>query len=116
RTLESVRGLARRIVVVDSGSTDRTPEIVGRFGAEWIPHAWEGHVRQRQFALDQCSAPWVLCLDSDESLEPELYNAIRAVAERKPDRWAGYKVNRRVFFQGRWLRHAWQPEWRLRLV
>lgn len=116
RTIESVAGLAGRVVVVDSGSRDETIEISRRLGAEVIPHDWEGHVRQKQFALDQCDTPWVLSLDSDESVSEELAGEIRRVVMGDDPHVAGCEVNRRVWFAGRELKYTWQPEWRMRLV
>lgn len=116
RTLQSVAELAGTIIVVDSGSRDDTREIARRLGATVIDHAWQGHVRQKQFALEQCATPWVLSLDSDESVEPELARSIRdVVAANDPD-VHGAQLMRRVWFGGHELRHIWQPEWRVRLV
>jgi len=81
RTMASVEDLARRIVVVDSGSRDGTIEICRGHGAEVIHHDWEGYGRQKQFALDRCDTGWVLSLDSDESVDADLAAAIRRVIE-----------------------------------
>lgn len=116
RTIESVQGLAGRVVVVDSGSTDLTIDICRTLGAEVIHHDWEGHVRQKQFALDQCATPWVLSLDSDESVSEELAREVRRAVMGDDPQVAGWEVNRRVWFAGRELRYTWQPEWRTRLV
>jgi glycosyltransferase involved in cell wall biosynthesis len=116
RTLRSVDGLVRRKIVVDSGSKDGTIDVCRACNAEVIAHAWEGHVKQKQFALEQCDTQWVLSLDSDESLDETAVRAVRdAVAGDDPS-VAGYEINRRVWYRGRPLRHAWQPEWRTRLV
>lgn len=116
RTLDSVKGIASEIVAVDSGSTDRTLELLNAAGARIIEEPWRGFVKQKQFALVNCEQPWVLHLDSDESVEPELAGAItRAITDDDPG-VGGYEINRRVWWAGRPLRHAWQPEWRLRLV
>ena len=72
RCLKSAADLAEEIVVVDSGSTDRTKEIAGEFGAQVIHQAWLGHSRQKQAALNHCTKEWVLVLDCDEELSPEL--------------------------------------------
>jgi glycosyltransferase involved in cell wall biosynthesis len=117
RTLGSVRGLARRIVVVDSGSTDGTVERCRDLGAEVLHREWHGPTNQKQFAMDQCrDHGWVLLLDSDESLEPDLQEAVRAAVETDDPRFAGWSINRKVWMLGGWLHHTFQPEWRLRLV
>lgn len=116
RTLDSVRGLADEIVALDSGSTDGTLTLLREAGARVIEEPWLGHVRTKQRALRACTGDWVLCLDSDESLEPELSAAVRAVVAGGASGPAGYEINRRTYYRGRALRHVWQPEWRLRLV
>ena len=117
RTLQSVQGLARHVLVVDSGSTDGTLETCRELGARVVPRDWTGYAPQKQFALDQCAEHrWVLLLDSDESLEEDLAGAVRnAVAEDDPD-VAGWKINRKVWFLGGWLHHTYQPDRVLRLV
>lgn len=116
RTLESVRGLGREIVAVDSGSTDGTLALLGEHGARVIETQWRGYVGTKQFALEQCEQPWVLSLDSDESLTPELRQAIDGLDLDGDGGPSGYRVNRKVFYAGRYFEHTWQPEWRLRLV
>jgi hypothetical protein len=115
--LASVRPIAQRIVVVDSGSTDGTVECCQRHGAEIIDQPWMGHVKQKQFAIDQCTDhAWVLLLDSDESLEDDLRASIAATIERDDPDYDGWSINRKVWFLGGWLHHTYQPEWRLRLI
>lgn len=118
RTLDSLRGLADEIVAVDSGSTDETIGMLEAAGARVIRSEWLGHVKTKQKALEACTGEWVLCVDSDESPEPELAAAIGGVigGAGGGDGAAGYEVNRRTYYRGRALRHVWQPEWRLRLV
>ncbi len=129
RTLDSVRGLAAEIVAVDSGSTDGTIALLEQAGARVIHSDWLGHVRTKQKALEACSQPWVLCLDSDESVLEDLAAAIRtaigtrgagpgrATSTADGDAAAvGFRFNRQTFYKGAPLRHAWQPEYRLRLV
>ncbi len=115
-TLASVRALARRIVVVDSGSTDRTPALCAEHGAEVVHQPWLGYVKQKQFALEQCASTWVLCLDSDESLDDQARDAVRRAVGDNDEHVAGYELNRRVRFGDRDLRYTWQPEFRTRLV
>lgn len=117
RTLESVREWAGEIVAVDSGSSDGTIAMLEAAGARVIRSEWLGHIKTKQKALEACACAWVLCLDSDESVEPELAAAIaaavRAGGQGGPN---GYVLNRRTYYRERPLRHVWQPEWRLRLV
>lgn len=115
RCLESVAGLAAEVVIVDSGSTDRTEEIARQSGALFTRQPWQGFTRQKNVSLEQCTQPWVLCLDADEALSPELGQSIRRVlANDQPP--TGYSVNRRTFYLGDWIWHCWYPEWRLRLT
>lgn len=117
RTLASVRSLTQEIVAVDSGSRDSTIDLLREHGVRVLEREWMGHVKTKQVALDACSVPWALCLDSDESVEPALAQSIRAAfASEIAADVAGFSVNRKVFWRGRFLNHAWQPEWRLRLV
>lgn len=116
RTLESVRGVADEVVALDSGSTDETIPMLREAGARVISGPWLGHVKTKQQALEACACDWVLCLDSDESLEPELAGAVRAAVGAGGTSPGGYEINRRTYYRGRPLRHVWQPEWRLRLV
>lgn len=118
RCLESVRGLAREIVVVDSGSTDRTVAIAEEAGARVIAQPWLGYRDQKQLALSSCTEPWVLMLDSDEALSPELRDSIAAFFASGDAKWFhGARFNRLTRFLGRWIRHGdWYPDVQLRLV
>jgi glycosyltransferase involved in cell wall biosynthesis len=119
RVLESVKGLAEagaEIVAIDSGSTDGTLELLADAGARVIETQWKGHIATKQLALEACTQSWILHLDSDEPVEPDLAEAIRDFVVRDDDTIAGARVNRKVWYQGRFLNHVWQPEWRLRLV
>jgi glycosyltransferase involved in cell wall biosynthesis len=116
RCLESVRALAAEIVVVDSGSTDRTAEIAKEARAVFLFETWAGHVAQKNKALAACSQPFVLSLDADEEVSPEVADALRQLfADRLPGP-DGFWINRRTFYLGQWIRHSWNPEWRVRLV
>lgn len=118
KCLESVRGLVREIVVVDSGSTDRTVAIAGEAGARVIAQPWLGYRDQKQLALSSCNEPWVLVLDCDEELSPELREAITSFFSSGNAKWfRGARFNRRTRFLGRWIRHGdWYPDTQLRLV
>jgi len=113
RCLASV-AFAEEVVVVDSGSTDGTVELAERHGARVVRKEWLGFGAQKQFAVDAASHDWVLCLDADESLSPELREAI--VEALKTPRGLVYAVARRNRFLGRWLKHGeGYPDWNVRL-
>lgn len=118
RTLDSVRGLCREIVAIDSGSTDGTLTMLHDAGARVIASPWLGHIKTKQLALESCTHEWVLSLDSDESPDASLIAAIRGVLEASSNSpgASGFEINRITYYKGRPLRHVWQPEWRLRLV
>ena len=114
RTLESVKW-ADEIVVVDSGSTDRTCEIARHYGASLISEAWRGYVAQKQYAIDLCTKDWVLLLDADEEVSAGLAAEIRS-AINTPGAAAGYELPRKNLFLGRWMRHGgFYPDPKLRL-
>lgn len=114
RTLEGVQW-ADEIIVVDSESTDRTREIAQQHRALVIVEPWRGYVAQKQFAIELCTKDWVLLLDADEQVTPELGAEIRA-AIANPDGVAGYKLPRKNLFLGRWIRHGgFYPDPKLRL-
>jgi glycosyltransferase involved in cell wall biosynthesis len=113
--LESV-AWCDEVIVVDSGSTDRTVELAKKYATRVVAHPWPGYVAQKNFALDQTSGDWILCLDADERVTP----ALRAAIERAlgaPPAVDGFEVRRHVFYLGRWIDHGgWYPDWKLRLV
>lgn len=116
RTLRSVAGLATEIVALDSGSTDRTIAMLEREGARVERVEWKGHIATKQMALEAAACDWILSLDSDESLEPDLAASLRAFLADPDPAVAAARVNRKVWYAGRMLEHCWQPERRLRLV
>lgn len=102
--LESVRGLAEEIVLVDNGSADKTVQIAESFGARVCNHPFESFSRQKQKALDQASGEWVLHLDADERLSPELKEEISFLVKNPPPAVAGYELPYQVHFMGKILR------------
>ena len=106
------------IIVVDSLSTDKTKEIAESMGAKVIDQAFLGHVKQKQLAVDECSHDWVLCLDADERITPELKDEICRLFESTPveELLDGYSVPRKSFHLGRWILHGgWYPDRNIRL-
>lgn len=118
RCLASLQGLAAEIIVVDSGSTDGTQSIAQKFGAQWMQQNWLGFRDQKNFALEQCTQPWVLALDADEELSPKLREEILAFfSSGQSAQFQGASFPRKVFFMGRWITHGdWYPDRKLRLV
>lgn len=114
RCLESLRWVDE-IVVVDTSSADRTQEIAKSFGARVIDEKWRGYGAQKNFAMEQCKSDWVLNVDADEAVTPELRAEIEAeISSSRPA--AGYYVARKTFYLGRWIRHGgWYPNYVTRL-
>ena len=114
RTLASV-AWADEIVLVDSGSQDRTCEVARKHGARVMVEPWRGYVAQKQYAIDLCTKDWVLLLDADEEVGPGLAEEIRsAIAD--PNAAGGYKLPRKNLFLGRWIKHGgFYPDPKLRL-
>ena len=105
---------ADEVVVVDSGSSDGTAEIAARYGARVVTREWLGFGRQKQFAVEQAAHDWVLCLDADERVSPELAaSLVRALEAPAAPVYRMARCNR---FLGRWLRHGeGYPDWSPRL-
>lgn len=117
RCLKSAADLAGEIVVVDSGSKDRTKEIAESYGARVSHQDWLGHRDQKNIALGLCAQPWVLALDCDEELSPELRQSIiDFFGKGRSNTFDGAECNRKVWFLGRWITHGdWYPDRKLRL-
>lgn len=107
---------ASEVVVVDSGSRDDTVEIARRSGARVLFEPWRGYGPQKRFAVAAAANDWVLCLDADERVAPELERSIRAAFAAGAPRAGAYAMARRNRFLGRWLAHGeGYPDWNLRL-
>lgn len=106
---------ADEIVLVDACSEDATVAIAREFTGRIFVRSWEGFAAQKEFSLQQCTSPWVFSLDADERIRPELREEILSII-RDPRALAGYRVGRRSWFLGRWIRHGgWYPGYQLRL-
>lgn len=104
------------IVLVDSGSSDRTCEIAEAAGARVVTNApWPGFVAQRDFAVRVATHDWVLALDADERVGRALRAEIEGLRQRGFDQ-AGYRIPRVALYLGRWIRGTdWYPDWQVRL-
>ncbi len=113
KCLESVKDFASEIVVVDSHSTDNTRDIAKKYGAKVYEEDWKGFGEQKNSAIQKCTQPWILSLDADEVVSPELKKSI--IEAVKNPKYDCYEVNRKNFYIGKFIEHVWFPEWRLRL-
>ncbi|HND86971.1 MAG TPA: glycosyltransferase family 2 protein [Saprospiraceae bacterium] len=114
RCLDSLIGLADEVVVVDSFSTDATPDICRARGVRFLQHPFEGYIEQKNYALTQASHPYILSLDADEALSDQLRASIATAKQN----WQaqGYTMNRLTNYCGQWIRHSgWYPDRKLRL-
>lgn len=109
KCIHSARKIASRILVIDSGSTDKTLDLAKRCGAETIFHEWPGHARQFNWALDNCNinTEWVFRLDADERISESLAKEILIkLADRASDNVDGYEMRWRIYFMNKWIRHG----------
>lgn len=114
RCIDSVKGLADDIIVVDSNSTDKTREIAVSKGSRVVSHEFQGHIEQKNWAVIQAKYPFILSLDADEALSDELKASIAEVKKNK--QFDGYTMNRLTNYCGKWIHHCgWYPDTKLRL-
>jgi glycosyltransferase involved in cell wall biosynthesis len=115
RVLNSVRGVADEIVVVDCGSQDRTVEIARDHGAKVIERTWTNFAEQKNIAAGAASHNWILSLDADEELSTELRDSLLAWKKQEPE-FAVYEFARRAWYLGAWVNHtSWRPDFQRRL-
>ncbi len=115
RCLESVKW-ADEIVVLDSFSTDNTLNICREYTGKIFQHKFDGHIQQKNRALELCSNEWIFCIDADEVVTDELRDSILKTDLGK-NGIKGYYASRRVFYIGKWINHGgWYPDYKVRLV
>ncbi len=114
RCLNSLKGIADDIVVVDSFSKDKTEEICKLHGVRFVQHTFDGHIEQKNWAITQAKFPHVLSLDADEALDETLQ---KSILEAKINwHFDGYEMNRLTNYCGKFIRHSgWYPDRKLRL-
>ena len=116
RALASVAPWADEIIVVDSFSTDDTPAIVRRFTDNFEQRAWPGFRDQYNYCIGKARNEWVVFIDADEEIPPELAREMQQRPQRDQGRYAGYIAHRRTFYLGRWIHHGgWVPDCEIRL-
>lgn len=108
RLLDSIARLNAPVYILDSGSTDATAEIAGKYGAQILIHAFENHPRQWDYALRnfEIKTPWVICLDADHVVTPELGQKLANFKDADVAGVDGIYFNRKNYFKGQWLKHG----------
>ena len=113
--LKSVSDVAAEIIVVDRFSNDETVKIAKKYTDRIFHRKWTNFADQKNFANSKASYPWILSLDADERLSPELRDEILQIKEGEPE-YAGFSMPRQVFYLGKWIRHSgWYPDRKIRL-
>lgn len=118
KCIASFKGVAQRVVIIDSYSTDNTVQIAKSLGVEVYEHPFENHASQFNWALDSINlqTEWVMKIDADEELTPELADEIAEKLDKLPRNVNGVILRRRVYFMGKWLKHGGKyPELLLRI-
>ena len=113
--LNSLGNIADEIVVVDSFSTDRTVEIASQYTDSIYHEKFVGYIEQKNLAVSKAKYDWILSLDCDERLSPELASSILAIKERLDEQQFAYRMARKSFYIYRWLNYCWYPDKKVRL-
>jgi glycosyltransferase involved in cell wall biosynthesis len=115
RALTSLVGIADEIVVVDSGSTDRTAEIASAQGVSFFERSFTNHADQKNYAASRASNDWIFLLDADEELSSELRNSLLEWKQSEPE-FQVYEMARLTWYLGAWIHHSrWYPDFQRRL-
>jgi glycosyltransferase involved in cell wall biosynthesis len=113
--LKSVADIASEIVVVDSFSSDYTVKIAKKYTGKVFQRKWTNYSDQKNFANKKASFPWILSLDADERLSPELQKEILEITKVNPE-CSGFSMPRKVHYLGKWIKHSgWYPDRKVRL-
>lgn len=115
RALRSTQGVADELVIVDCGSRDRTQAVAEEFGARFLTYPWSSYADQKNMAARQATHEWILSMDADEELSPELRESLMAWKGRDPESEV-YEFSRRSQYMGGWIAHSgWYPDCQRRL-
>ena len=112
--LKSLDGIADEIIVVDSLSTDQTTQVAAKFNTTIIQHSFLGYAKQKNLAVSHARYDWVLSLDCDERLSPQLRQSLLNI-KNNLDHCDAYGMARKTFYVYRWLNHCWYPDRKIRL-
>lgn len=113
--LESVRW-ANEIIVVDSNSSDNTIGFAKKYTTKVFTKEWKGYSEAKNFAIERATNKWILSLDADERVTPELSEEINSILKNPGSKYIAYEVGRRAYFLGKWIRHCgWYPGYVVRL-
>lgn len=114
RCLDSLKGIADEVLVLDSFSTDKTEDICRQKGAVFIKHQWLGYAGSKNIANEKASNEWILSIDADEALSHELSLSILKIKNQLSDKF--YSFNRLTNYCGTWIRHSgWYPDRKIRI-
>jgi glycosyltransferase involved in cell wall biosynthesis len=114
--LKSVQGIASEIIVVDRYSSDETLKVAKKYTKQVFERKWTNFSDQKNFANSKAQYPWILSLDADERLSPELREEILKLKENGEEEHSAYSMPRMVYYLGRWIRHSgWYPDRKIRL-
>ncbi|MCW8924532.1 MAG: glycosyltransferase family 2 protein [Gammaproteobacteria bacterium] len=118
KCLASIKPINAKVFIIDSLSKDHTVEIAESMGATVLQRPWTTYAEQYNWGLDNAGikTPWVMRMDADEEITPELADALNKFLMNPPDDISGLYVRRRVYFMGQWIRHGgYYPTWLLRI-
>jgi glycosyltransferase involved in cell wall biosynthesis len=115
RALASLAGVADEIVVVDSGSTDRTEAVAREYGASFFYRAWSSYGEQKNFAAECAKYGWIFSMDADEELSSALHTSLQQWKKSDP-KFPVYEAARKTWYLGAWINHSgWYPDFQRRL-
>ncbi|MFO8088025.1 MAG: glycosyltransferase family 2 protein [Bacteroidales bacterium] len=116
RCLDSLQDVADEILVVDSYSTDQTKSICLQYKVRFLENNFEGHIQQKNYAMNQAGSDMILSLDADEALSDELKKSIQEIKNDKKAEQIAFAMNRRTNYCGQWIYHSgWYPDRKIRL-